>query len=597
MIDKLKCRMVFRGDLYEPTEPEDSWNPFASYQALRMYLALCARYRIFPCQTDWVQAYLQCFMREKVYIKFPLFWKDHLPEDLAMYCGVPLELLRALYGYTYSGKRLYEEQEKFLKEQGFEQGPMLGIWVKRLPANGIFLLLLFADDLLSASTSKEELYKFRIALSEKFEISWKPVADWYLQARIQQDANGNISLDQSRYSKAIIQRYLPNAPMEASDPDKSKFLNPLPRGFKFSRDDDSKSIEEVRQLEKEYGYRFIEVVGSLNYLANTAIEELYAIRKLCKFTRMPGRKHYEALHHLLNHIRCFPTPPLVYYHNVHDSPLAKMLIEAGHQDVDPTLVYFTDSSFHDCDDGRSTGCYLGFLQGGLIDMASSVPSIISHSSAEAETTFASTACLATHPSRRTFMYIIHGDEDRAYTVPMFTDSQSSIDIAKNLKGTQRTKHMARRALYTRDAVQNGSIKLLYINGKKYQLADVGTKADITFAEFFYKLNVIRGRASDSMDKVIIPPDNGLHNQRGVLEIVSGAETLSPARESDHIPIPKRRKTISTSLDESRGAALPKAARTYRTGNSIGATDGGDNRVANDPCSIGPALEVRMNTSA
>jgi hypothetical protein len=155
-------------------------------------------------------------------------------------------------------------------------------------------------------------------------------------------------------------------------------------------------------------------------------------------------------------------------------------------------------------------------------MTSSVPSIISHSSAEAETTFASTACLATHPSRRTFIYIVHGDEDRAYTVPMFMDSQSSIDIAKNLKGTQRTKHMAHRALYTRDAVQNGSIKLLYINGKKYQLADVGTKADITFAEFFYKLNIIRGRDSNSMDKVIIPLDKGLHNQRGVLEFVSGA---------------------------------------------------------------------------
>jgi Reverse transcriptase (RNA-dependent DNA polymerase) len=277
MIDKLKCCMVFRGDLYEPTEPEDSWNPFASYLALRFYLATCAMYNIFPSQTDWVQAYLQCKMKEKVYVILPEFWKSFLPDDLAAYCGVPLELLRALYGYTYSGKRLYEEQEEFLKSQGFEQAPILGIWVKRLPNNGLFILLLFADDLLSACTDPVELANFKAAISARFEVSWKPVADWYLQARIQQDKHGNISIDQSRYSKSIIQRYLPNAPETPSQEDLNLYLNPLPRNFKFTKDDNSKTIEEVHQLEREYGYRFIEVIGSLNYLANTAIRELYGI--------------------------------------------------------------------------------------------------------------------------------------------------------------------------------------------------------------------------------------------------------------------------------------------------------------------------------
>ena len=249
MIDKLKCRMVFRGDLYDPLQPEDSWNPFASYQALRLYLALCARYKMFPAQTDWVQAYLQCKMKERVFIQFPARWAEYLPDDLAKYCGVPLELLKALYGYTYSGKRLYEEQESFLTEQGFIQAPLLGIWYKRLADNGIFLLLLFADDLLSASTDSNAHHEFRTALSSRFEVEWHPRADWYLQARIQQDKHGNITLDQSRYSKAIVQRYLPNASQNPSASDLKTFLNPLPRDFKWTREDNSKTVEEVWQLE------------------------------------------------------------------------------------------------------------------------------------------------------------------------------------------------------------------------------------------------------------------------------------------------------------------------------------------------------------
>jgi hypothetical protein len=65
------------------------------------------------------------------------------------------------------------------------------------------------------------------------------------------------------------------------------------------------------------------------------------------------------------------------------------------------------------------------------------------------------------------MFIMHGDEERAYTVPLFTDSQSSIDMARNKKGTQRTKHMTRRSLYTREAMHNGTMLLRHIKGIKF----------------------------------------------------------------------------------------------------------------------------------
>jgi hypothetical protein len=124
---------------------------------------------------------------------------------------------------------------------------------------------------------------------KQFVLEWHPRADWFLQARIQQDKFGNITLDQSRYSKAIVERYLPNANPSPTQADIKKYTYPLPRGFKWTRDDNASSPTETMQLEIEFCFCFIEVVSSLNFLANTAIRQLFAIQRACRYTRgQPG---------------------------------------------------------------------------------------------------------------------------------------------------------------------------------------------------------------------------------------------------------------------------------------------------------------------
>jgi Reverse transcriptase (RNA-dependent DNA polymerase) len=196
-VDKLKDRIVFRGDLYTPTEPENTWNPFARYLAFLMFIALCAVKRMFPSQSDLVQAYLQCFMRECVYVMLPAFWAEYLPDKYKKYCGVPLRCKRALYGYPYSGKRLYEDQQSFLIGQGLKQSSIQGIWYRHLPNDGFLLILLFADDILSACTDDKVHTEFRTALQARFKIQTQPRANWYLQAQILQDEKGNITIDQT----------------------------------------------------------------------------------------------------------------------------------------------------------------------------------------------------------------------------------------------------------------------------------------------------------------------------------------------------------------------------------------------------------------
>jgi hypothetical protein len=152
-------------------------------------------------------------MKGRVFAMMPEHWKDLLPVELHKWIGQPLLLLKALYGYNFSGKLLYEEQAEFLEKYGMRHTTLIALWKKSLPNGKILLVLQYSGNFLAACDNSQGLEDFKTAIGKCFNIEIKARADWYLQARLRQDAGGNIVLDQQRYSKSIVQRYLPNSPM------------------------------------------------------------------------------------------------------------------------------------------------------------------------------------------------------------------------------------------------------------------------------------------------------------------------------------------------------------------------------------------------
>jgi hypothetical protein len=497
-VDKLKCRIVFRGDLYKPTEELDSWNPHATWTSLKYYLGLCSFYRTFPAQIDFVMAYVQTDMREeKVYVKLPEFWRKLLPEDLQPYAGTPLLLLKALYGYRHSGKFLWEDQSEFLYSENLRPlNGMPALWILKLPQGGVHLVLQYSDDFLSACTDSVHHAAFKHSLEKRFNVEWQPRADWYLQARIQQDQSGNIYLDQQRYAKAVVKRYLPNSPLIPNEQDQLKFASPLPSDMIFNPSDRSTSKEQVQALELKYSIRPIEAIASLNFLSNTTYEETFAIRKLCSVMSMPGELHFKALIHLLHHIRCHPPNAICFYCDVTHSPLYGLLQSAGLPDINPILVAFSDASWGDTEDRRSTGSYLIFFQGGIISHSTFVPSPIAMSSAESEIYAMTVTAMIIHHIRQVFCDTFFDDADRPFSVPLLTDSSSGIFITKNNKDNARTKHIERKWMFIRTSRQNGSIIPYHIDGNKYNLADLGTKNKSSPANS-YKISICEAPVTDS----------------------------------------------------------------------------------------------------
>ena len=477
LLERIKTRCAFRGDLFSPKAEMDAWNPHASFLALKVLLATCTRLGIFPSQTDFVQAYLQADMRERVFVRFPEAWKYHLPEHLHKWIGRPLRLRKALYGYNYSGKFLYEDQAEFLRGEGMEESGLPGLWIKHLENGGTLLFLHYVDDILSACTDDRIHREFLAAMGRRFDIETRPRADWYLQTRIQQDKDKNITLDQTRYSKSMVQRFLPNLYEQAVTPkDLRKYAAPMVIDANLSMDDCSKDQSEVDALEKEYGFRFIELVGAFNWLSYTCYEEIFAIRKLCRFISKPGRPHFQAALHLLHHFRCHPPRPLIYYHNIEDAPVTKMLKEVPEFEAyDPVFVVFADSAHADSDQGRSTACDLQVFQGGLIDHNSWLPHPVPMSTAESESNCYSAGIMRMRYTKKAICKILFMDANAPLTVPVCVDSSAAIAMNTASNPSRKTRHVESRYWYTKSSIREGHVGLVKVDGKTQQPADIGTK--------------------------------------------------------------------------------------------------------------------------
>jgi hypothetical protein len=144
----------------------------------------------------------------------------------------------------------------------------------------------------------------------------------------------------------------------------------------------------VLRLQEEFNFDYVSVIGSLIWLMNTYITIMsFAIRKLARFMQFPGKQHFLYLKHLLHHLqsnRC--SVGIKFYSNVQLSPWDQFNVENGNvEHALAPIIQFVDSSFQDCPDtSRSTEGYLTFMQGAVVEAVSTMPTIVSQSTCEAE---------------------------------------------------------------------------------------------------------------------------------------------------------------------------------------------------------------------
>ena len=82
----------------------DTWSPTASMRTLKYFLADKAKHKARVHQLDFIGAFLQAKVNNRVFVKVDMRYGDYFPE-YAQYFGIALKLLKSMYGMTNSGER------------------------------------------------------------------------------------------------------------------------------------------------------------------------------------------------------------------------------------------------------------------------------------------------------------------------------------------------------------------------------------------------------------------------------------------------------------------------------------------------------------
>ena len=117
-LDKLKLRNVVRGDLQNKEMVGDTWSPTASMRTLKYFLADVAKHKARVHQLDFIGAFLQAKVKNRVFVKLDIRYIDYFPE-YENYFVRALILLKSMYGMTNSGKFFADELTEWLLEAGF----------------------------------------------------------------------------------------------------------------------------------------------------------------------------------------------------------------------------------------------------------------------------------------------------------------------------------------------------------------------------------------------------------------------------------------------------------------------------------------------
>ena len=98
----------------------NTWSPTASMRTLKYFLADAAKNRARVHQLDFIGAFLQTNVKNRVFVKLDMRYAAYFPE-YTQYFGRALKFLKSMYGITNSGKNISDELTGWLIEEVFMQ--------------------------------------------------------------------------------------------------------------------------------------------------------------------------------------------------------------------------------------------------------------------------------------------------------------------------------------------------------------------------------------------------------------------------------------------------------------------------------------------
>lgn len=420
-----KSRLVARG-FQQKIENDDSYAPVVSIELIRTFFSIAASRSMSVVQFDCVAAFLNGTITEDVYIEQP----EGFTDESSKVC----KLLKSIYGLRNSPKAWNNSLDDMLLSYGLKALTIDPCFYYLNNSDVFVMLVIYVDDCILASTSKEYNQNFLKYLSSKIKI--KIVERGIFLGIRYRFRDKQVFLDQEQFTLHKLE----------------VFGMAECKGVATPINHDLDLLDETSEPNENYPYR--QSIGNLLYLAvKTRPDIMYAVSKLASFCNKPLNVHVSAIKRVWRYLK-----------STHDYGIwlgAKTLELVGHSDAD-----LGGSKFR-----RTTTAHI-ISWGGPIIWKSKEQKCIIDSTAEAEYVAASNCS-------KDIRYILNVLEELAPSlvklpIKVFIDNQATIKQIDGPAITPRLRHISLKYHIIRQLVKDKIIDVLW-TCSSHQKGDFLTK--------------------------------------------------------------------------------------------------------------------------
>ncbi|GJX32719.1 putative ribonuclease H-like domain-containing protein [Tanacetum coccineum] len=344
----------------------------------------------------------------------------------------------------------------------------------------IILVQVYVDDIIFGSTKKSWCDEFEALMKSRFQMSSMGELTFFLGLQVKQKADG-IFISQDKYVAEILKKFDFANVKTASTPIETQ--KPL------VKDEEASDVDV---------HLYRSMIGSLMYLTASRPDIMFAVCACSRFQVTPKSSHLSAVKRIFRYLKGKPKLGLWY----------------------PRVSSFDLESYSDSDyaganlDRKSTTGGCQFLGRRLISWQCKKQTIVATSTTEAEYVAAASCC-------GQVLWIQNQMLDYGFNfmnTKIYIDNESTICIVKNPVYHSKTKHIAIRHHFIRDAYEKKLIQVLKIHTDD-NVADLLTKAfDVSRGLIGFKESL--RRVSDGTEALLIP--NNFH----IIALISLLTTIT-----------------------------------------------------------------------
>ncbi|GJT83644.1 putative ribonuclease H-like domain-containing protein [Tanacetum coccineum] len=378
-------------------------------------------------------------INEEVYVSQPPSFID------PKYPKKVYKVVKALYGLHQAPRAWYATLSTFLLKNGYRRGTIDKTLFIKKDKHDIILVQVYVDDIIFGSTKKSWCDEFEALMKSRFQMSSMGELTFFLGLQVKQKEDG-IFISQDKYVAEILKKFDFVSVKTASTPIETQ--KPL------VKDEEASDVDV---------HLYRSMIGSLMYLTASRPNIMFAVCACSRFQVTPKTSHLSVVKRIFRYLKGKPKLGLWY-------PKVSLF----------DLEAYSDSDYAGANlDRKSTTGGCQFLGRRLISWQCKKQTIVATSTTEAEYVAAANCC-------GQVLWIQNQMLDYGFNfmnTKIYIDNESTICIVKNPVFHSKTKHIAIRHHFIRDAYEKKLIQVLKIHTDD-NVADLLTKAfDVSRFQF------------------------------------------------------------------------------------------------------------------